>query len=150
MNLQLWLVLNWNIRGINDETKWPLISNKIEESKAHIVCFQETKREHFDLAYLNKIFPRRFDSFCFLPSVGRSGGLLTVWCTNMFSGELLFQNEFALSVEFTSVQSNEIFVVTNIYGPCQHDRKQLFLNWFHDIIMDPEVNCLIVGDFNLI
>jgi exonuclease III len=42
---RLWYVLSWNIRGINDPVKWPIVRNKLEESNASIVCLQETKKK---------------------------------------------------------------------------------------------------------
>jgi exonuclease III len=76
MDKLFWKVLNWNIRGTNDPEKWPLILNKIKESGCHVICLQESKREHVDLPFLRNFCPRNFDSFAFVPSVGRSGVLL--------------------------------------------------------------------------
>lgn len=68
-----WKVLDWNIRGINSDKKWNAISSKIQETNCDIICLQETKREHFDLAYIRKFCPPSFDQFEYLPSVGNSG-----------------------------------------------------------------------------
>ena len=73
-----WHILCWNIRGINSADKWPLIRDKIEESAASILCFQETKRNDFDSKFLRSFAPKRFDQFAFIPSDGASGGLLVV------------------------------------------------------------------------
>jgi exonuclease III len=145
-----WKILNWNIRGVNDDKKWPLIMNKITESNAQILCFQETKRSSFDLPYIRNFCPRKFDQFAFLPSIGRSGGILTVWCSSEFSGSVVFSNAFSLSVEFCSSRSEDTFIVTNIYGPCQHERKLEFISWLHDIQMPDDSHWLLTGDFNLI
>jgi hypothetical protein len=47
----------------------------------------------------------RFNKFEFLPSDGASGGLLTIWNGNQFSGELVDLNSFAITIKLTSVQS---------------------------------------------
>ena len=70
-----WHVLSWNVRGINDPSKWPHIRSKIEESGATIICLQETKKEHFDNAFIRGFAPKRFDNFAFVPSEGASGGI---------------------------------------------------------------------------
>ena len=36
-------------------------------------------RESFDFHYIKKFYPRNVDNFAFSPSVGASGGILTVW-----------------------------------------------------------------------
>jgi len=94
-----WKILCWNIRGINAENKWDSLRNKITESNCDIIGIQETKRSSFDLSYSER---RSFDAFCFLPSIGASGGILVAWKSCFFSGLEIFQNEFAISVEFPS------------------------------------------------
>ena len=67
-------ILFWNVRGINSQTKWDAIRDKIIESACQIVCLQETKRKNFDPFYIKKICPRNLDKFAYSPSVGASGG----------------------------------------------------------------------------
>lgn len=40
----IWNILGWNVRGLNAESKWTSIRNKIEESGASVVCLQETTK----------------------------------------------------------------------------------------------------------
>jgi hypothetical protein len=44
-----------------------------------VICFQETKREDFDIVFIRNFCPRNFDSYAFNPSVGQSGGTLAIW-----------------------------------------------------------------------
>jgi len=80
-----WNVLCWNVRGINDSDKWDAIRYKIEESNAGIFCLQETKKESFDIRFIRKFAPKRFDKFDFYPSLGASGGILVCWASSIFS-----------------------------------------------------------------
>lgn len=68
----------------------------------------------------------------------------------MFRGKLIFQNEFAVSISFTSQLKEVSRILTTIYAPCTYQGKRDFLNWFQNIQMAEEVDWLIVGDFNLI
>ena len=95
-----WKILNWNIRGINAVEKHLALFSKIEESGCTVNCLQETKREIFDLAYIRKIFPKRFSKFAYLPSIGASGGLIIIWNDSLLSGDVAFQNDFSLSIQF--------------------------------------------------
>ena len=113
-----WTVLNWNIRALNDPKKWTAIKNKIEESHCAVLYLQETKRENFDSRYLLNFYPKKLNKFEYLPSVGASGGLLIAWNDSVFQGETLFQNDFSISVRFTSTISGDSWTLTNIYGPC--------------------------------
>lgn len=130
-----WNILNWNIRGINSEDKWLALGQKIEESACSILCLQETKREDFDTAYIRKFCPPRLNKFAFLPSIGASSGLLVAWNGSLFDGEVISQNRFSLSLQFTSLQSHQSWILSNIYGPCVHEDKLEFINWFYNIHM---------------
>ena len=122
-NNRTWNILNWNVRVINSSDKWLAIKQKVEECAAGIVCLQETKREIFDLTYIHKVCPQRFNKFEYLPSIGASGGILTAWNGALFTGELMFQNKFSLSIQFTCNTSSKSWILTNIYGPCNHEEK---------------------------
>ena len=96
-----WCVLNWNIRGVNAEEKWPLVFNKIEESSASIVCLQETKKEDFDLHFIRNFAPKRFDKYAFVPSEGASGGLLILWPSKVFTAHMVLMESFGLVMHFS-------------------------------------------------
>ena len=68
-----WNVLYWNVRGQNASRKWDSIRNKVLESNCDIVCFQETKKDSFDVSFIRKLLPVAFDDFLFVPSVGALG-----------------------------------------------------------------------------
>lgn len=121
-----WNILNWNIRGINDSSKWLALRNKISETNCDIVCLQETKKEFFDHRFIKNFYPKRINKFDFLPSIGASGGLLIAWNDSIFMGETLFQNDFSISVRFTSKLSGDTWILTNIYGPCQGEARNVF------------------------
>lgn len=85
-----------------------------------MICLQETKREQLDTMFLRKFCPPSFDKFEFSPSQGASGGLAVMF----FDGELVFSNNYALSVKFSSTLSDNEWVLTNIYGPCTEAEKK--------------------------
>ena len=101
-----WNVLCWNIRGINSEKKQLAIRNAIEISGCSVVCLQETKRDSFDASFVKKFCPKKIDMFEFVPSVGNSGGLITIWMSLVFTAIPIFSETFALGVGLTSTQSN--------------------------------------------
>jgi hypothetical protein len=90
-----WFILDWNVRGINSQGRWDDLSNKTSESNCNIICLEETKRETFDSTYLRNFCPRRLNQFIFSPSVGNSGGLITIWNSLVFSGRLISQSFFS-------------------------------------------------------
>jgi exonuclease III len=114
MNTRSWHILCWNIRGINAFEKWDAVRNKIEESLCSVICLQETKREHFDMSYIRKFTPRRFDKFEFIPSIGASGGILVIWNSSLFMGTVIDKQQFGISFSFQSLHNNEIWKLTTV------------------------------------
>jgi hypothetical protein len=145
---RVWHVLSWNIRGINSAEKWPHIRKKLEESNASIVCLQETKKMVFDASFIKKFAPRRFDKFAYIPSDGASGGLLVIWVSNMFSGSVILEESFGIAISFTSVISLDIFVLVNVYGPCEGVERENFVAWLFGLDIPDGANWLLLGDFN--
>jgi hypothetical protein len=56
-----WNCLAWNVRGVNSQSKWDAIRNKVGEHKCNIVCLQETKHKHFDQSYVRKFLSQKFE-----------------------------------------------------------------------------------------
>ena len=56
-----WLVLCWNVRGLNSPARQRDVRAKIEESRCSIICLQETKCDTFDIHMIRSFCPRRFD-----------------------------------------------------------------------------------------
>jgi exonuclease III len=143
-------ILSWNVRGMNDNKKWPTIRNAIEESSCVAFCFQETKRSQIDSGFLKIVCPRRFNQFALFPSNGASGGLLTVWNGSQFSGVVVDSCSFAITVKMTSLMIGQEWYLTNVYGPCTANGKVNFTNWLYDYDSSALDLWLVMGDFNLI
>jgi hypothetical protein len=82
--------------------------------------------------------------------VGASRGTIIIWKSSKFLGNLIFQNDFAMSIEFKSLFSDAKWIPTNIYALCTPEGKEEFLSWFHNISMSDEEEWLVVGNFNLL
>jgi exonuclease III len=149
-NYSEWSVLSHNVRGINSSVKWNDIRCAIRESGCEVICLQETKKELIDTVYLKNFCPNQFDSFAYVPSVGNSGGSIIIWKSSKLTGNVIFQNDYAQSMEFISKLSAFSWIITNIYAPCTPKGKIDFLNWLHNISMPSDKLWLLIGDFNLI
>jgi hypothetical protein len=63
---------------------------------------------------------------------------------------VVFQNDFAMSVEFVYAFLGATWILTNVYAPCTPEGRLEFLEWFHDIDYPDDCDLLVVGNFNLI
>ena len=104
----------WNICGLNATRKCDAMRNKIDESNCLIVCLQETKMMTFDATTLKSLCPKRFDTYASIPSIGASGGLVTIWNSSLFTGSLIIEEQFALGINFTSTQNAHSWNLVNI------------------------------------
>jgi exonuclease III len=147
-NRKCWNILNWNIRGINSDDKCNAIRQKLEENNCAVYCIQETKREHFDHSFIKKFAPKRYDQFAHSPSHGLSGGIILGWNSSVFSGQVIHNLNYAVTVKFTSRHNNETWQLTTVYGPCQAPEREEFINWLNDLEIQDNDNWMILGDFN--
>lgn len=148
--LRSWNVLCWNVRGLNSDKKHLALSNAIMTSGCSIVCLQETKKQVIDLAFVKSCCPKRFDKFAYVPSHGASGGILTIWNSSIFTGDVILTEDFALAIRFTSAHSAQTWTLYNIYGPCSGEECIRYTEWLYNFHIQPDEDCLLVGDFNYI
>lgn len=132
-NNRNWNILNWNIRGLNAEDKQRAVRAKIDESGCAIYCLQETKMQHIDHSKIRKWAPKRFNQFAFHPSQGASEGILIGWAGNMFSGQIIHNLKYAITVKLTSTHNAKSFTLTTVYGPCNGPEREQFMEWFASI-----------------
>jgi exonuclease III len=67
-------ILNWNVRGLNDEAKQRAVRSKIEEISCTVFfCIKETKMSSIGHSIIKKLALKKFNRFTFAPSVGASG-----------------------------------------------------------------------------
>lgn len=62
---------------------------------------------------------------------------------------MIFQNEYAMSLEFKSLHDVNYWILKNIYALCTTDGKHEFCDWLKNIWIPDEQDRLNVGDFNL-
>jgi hypothetical protein len=141
-----WNYLAWNVMSMNSQAKWDAIRRKNMESRCAIVCLQETKHLSFDNMYLQK-FCRQLDVFVVSPSVG---GLVTIWNSGIFEGEVLLINSYSITMKFKSLLTGQIFHTANIYGHASSVDKAWFISWLYNFDCSFIDDWLLFGGFNLI
>ena len=112
-------MLCWNVWGLNSESRQLAVKKKIDESGCSVICLQETKCMHIDQRFLRKFYPRRFDNFAYVPSVGASAGIVVIWNSSFFDGRLIEANPYGVIDEFYSKHTSEVWTLVSVYGLCQ-------------------------------
>ena len=88
--------------------------------------------------------PRGGAPVAVLPSHGASGGIVTIWNSSMFTGDVFLSEPFALGIDFTSTQSSHRWKLVNVYGPCQGEQRDKFTQWLFDIDIPPSEDWLLL------
>ena len=126
------------MRGLGGLEKRKELRKLVDEKKPFILCLQETKLVVCDDFLCTSVWGDINHDFSFRPSMGASGGLLTMWDTK--------------EVEvWSSVRNNEEFYVFNIYAPCEPRAKQELWASLADRLqlLGGEKVC-VCGDFNVV
>lgn len=140
-----------NIRGMGAPIKKKKLRSLIESEKLDFLAVQETKLEQIDERICELVWGRGDFGWHHLPASGNSGGLLSIWDSNIGSLNFTFTgNGFSGVCLSWSVKKIKCFVV-NIYSPCNLAGKRKL---WHDLCMTKTdfgqgLWCL-VGDFNAV
>ena len=102
-SMRNWKVLCWNVRGLNSEPRQRSVREKISESQCAVACLQETKLSDCPHSLIRRICLVGFDQFIDSPLRGASGGILTVWRSDVFKGALIEVKPFGIVISLTSV-----------------------------------------------
>lgn len=115
-----------------------------------ISVLQETKLQDVSHFKALSFLPQSTQHFNFKPSIGASGGILTAWRHSSVEQISHSEDEYSITTLFSHQAMNVSFYVTNVYGPCEHAHKPLFLDSLSTIADSISGPWVILGDFNLL
>jgi endonuclease/exonuclease/phosphatase family metal-dependent hydrolase len=144
-------IISWNIKGLGGLVKRKEVRKLVGEKNPSIVCLQETKLPTCDDFLCSSLWGNSSDAFSFRPSVGASGGLLTLWDTievEVWSSE---SRDHVLWCHGRFLSSGEELHVANVYGLCDAGVKQGLWDYLSSRIQSlGEKRVCVCGDFNAV
>ncbi|PNX87340.1 cytochrome p450, partial [Trifolium pratense] len=117
-------IVSWNIRGLGGLAKRQEVRKMVGHQNPLLLCLQETKLQSCDDFICSTLWGNSSYAFSYRPSVGASGGLLTLWDSaevEVWSSE---SSEYVLWCHGRFVRSGEEFYLANVYAPCDSWAKQ--------------------------
>jgi exonuclease III len=117
-------IVSWNARGLGRVEKKKEVRKLGGEKNLFIVCLQETKLQVCDDALCSSGWGNSPFSFSFCLYMLVSGGMLTIWETAEVEVWSFLSWDHVLWCHGQFVQTNEEFLVANVYAPCDPDAKQ--------------------------
>lgn len=117
--------LSLNIRGFGGDVKVKKLRELLRKEDIGFLTVQETSLTG-DAAFIsNLIWKHSYWNFCQTPSSGRSGGLLCIWNSTLFSAQNIISGPGFLAVEGVwQGCSNSVFL-WNVYGPQEASAKKV-------------------------
>jgi len=118
-------LVSWNIRGLGGLEKRKEVRSLVKEKRSWIVCLQETKLQRCEVEVCKSMWDDQTVVFSFLPSVGASGGLLTLWDSTEVEVWSTSSFDHVLSIHGRFISSNEEFHLFNVYAPYNGGDRQV-------------------------
>jgi exonuclease III len=144
-------IISWNVRGLGGVEKKREVSNLVREKSPIILCLQETKLSVCNYIVCNSLWNDSFVDFSYYPSMGASGGLLTLWDSKEVEVWATFCFEHVLGIQGRFIRSGEEFTIFNVYAPCDSNRQQvLWQNLSARLDSLHDKNVCVCGDFNVV
>ena len=151
MSEQKCLVLNWNVRGLNNKARRKVVKDLAQDTKCTIATLQETKLEEVTAQDISETLGIKFSkNFAYLPAQGTRGGALVAVDEDYYRISHSEFSEYTITVRVESTQCVSAWWITVVYGP-QGDREKVqFLSERRTIKLLVGDKWLLLGDFNLV
>ncbi|XP_010236490.1 uncharacterized protein LOC104584074 [Brachypodium distachyon] len=143
-------ILCWNVRGLNTPARHEAVCELASAARAGILCLQETKLHHIDVALACDIAGPLRSAYAFLPADGTRAGIAIFWNPDTVDVNNFSYQRFSISVTVSIRASGLAFTLSSVYGPADNALKPDFLQEMKELTPTIGEPWLIVGDFNLI
>ena len=121
----------------------------VNEKRPFVICIQETKLMVIDDAMCGSLWGDSYHDFSYRPSVGASGGLITMWDTSKVEVWSSFTQEHVLQIHGKFIKTNEEFYLFNVYAPCEgRAKKELWTSLSVRLQLLSGRKVCVCGDFN--
>jgi hypothetical protein len=142
------IVASFNIRGLGSRVKRSKVRSIVCEEKIDFLALQETKLDGVSANLCHRLWGNADCDWAFLPAVGNSGGILSIWKKSLGPVAFSVMGE-VVGVCLDLVDKSVRCCIINVYAKCNiADKRRLW----REVLMTRrgfgEVAWCIVGDFN--
>jgi exonuclease III len=121
----------------------------VSEKKPVVLCIQETKMVVVNDQLVTALWGDGVHNFSFQPSVGASGGMVTVWDASKIDVWAKFSFGHVLAIKGKDLLADEVFIIHNVYAPCDLPAKKLLWESLSlHVHNNSDVAICVCGDFN--
>jgi nicotinamide riboside transporter PnuC len=114
-----------NVRGLGGRFKKKKVKEFISTNHLDFVAIQETKLGLVNESLCHFLWGNTFCNWSFVPSVGNSGGILSIWCSSKGKSVFSFVGPGFVGVcLYWGVASARCFII-NVYSKCTLGGKRI-------------------------
>jgi hypothetical protein len=125
------------------------VQKLVSEKQPFVLCIQESKLRIVEDVLIKSLWGETACGYSYQPSVGASGGLVTVWDTSCVTVWSTMSYSHVLVIKGLIVRTAEEFVIINVYAPCDLVAKQALWESLSPVVANNNDVCLCVcGDCN--
>ena len=140
----------WNCRGVEKKGLSSFIKELIWDHRADFIGIQETMKKNYSDKFFRKIDNAKEFSWYWIPSNGKSGGLLSGIRNDRFDVESFDSGEFMITANVFDKNLKKHLSLVNVYGPAQDVLKDSFLAELSNFCIKAKYPVLVGGDFNIL
>ncbi|PWA38459.1 Endonuclease/exonuclease/phosphatase [Artemisia annua] len=141
-------IISLNVSGLGTDDKVNWVKEIGEGEKPCVVGLQETKLKEVDETFVKRMWYENNFGFAQLNSDGRSGGIMTIWDSNIFEGTHAAGEDGFLAVVGKWKGVEGLVGLLNIYGPRDEYQRLQLWNKLGNLLGMRDVMWCIFGDFN--
>ena len=140
--------LSLNIQGLAQKAKKDWVKELCLSNKVNFLSLQETKMEKIDLWCIKRCWGNYSFDYVYSESVGKSGGILSVWDPNMFQKNNVTVSDYFNIVRGVWVPSGKSLLVISVYAPQELSEKKMLWDYLSDVIKHWDGDVVSMGDYN--
>jgi len=138
-------------RGLGGGEKRVEIRRLVSEKHPLVLCIQERKMETLNDQLIKSLWGEGEHIYSYQPSVGASGGMVTVWDACQIVVWSSFNFEHVLAIKGNIILTGEELIIFNVYAPCElAAKKMLWERLLLSVINNSDCYICVCGDFNSI
>ncbi|XP_071690158.1 uncharacterized protein [Rutidosis leptorrhynchoides] len=141
-------ILSINIRRFKVGGKVCWFRSLVSNANPIVAAIQETKSHGVNDSWVENLWGSVNIGYVEKQAVGRSGGLLLIWDSNIFVVNEAVEGEFFIAIKGKLTGYDTEIMVVNVYGPHSDNKKRHFWDSLDSLLRFNNVAWILCGDFN--
>ena len=140
----------WNLRGAGKKGISTCITDIISDFNVDFIGLQETMKQRYTPAFFRRIDPNNLFFWKWIPSVGKSGGILCGARYDSLGVQNVKMGDHMILMNLWDNKKKCRWSVITVYGPAHENMKSAFLAEMASFCNAVDGPYIIGGDFNIL